>query len=115
MITLQSEDYEILKIIRANSGRTMSSIINEVMSSMRPVLSQMAKSLEYIRKATDEKTNRLKDVLDEAIAELEPAAGQIDMFLAKMDEATREEDDDKSLKKRKPKTAKIKKTASDGR
>lgn len=70
-VTLEQEDYDVLKRLSELSGTSMSKQIAELVQTVVPVLSQMADNFEKLKQADETIKNRLRISADNGLKQAE--------------------------------------------
>jgi hypothetical protein len=88
-ITLEQDQYLVLKRMADLQGGSMSRIVSDLLSEVVPVLNSVCDSLELAKKAQDDVRANLRRVAEEAQNDLEPIArmfsDQFDMFASELE------------------------------
>lgn len=90
-VTLTERQHEVLKIIAATGGSSMSSLLGELIEASLPTLERMANTFQKLRQAQILERAKMVEAMDESLAVLEPIAAaavdQFDLFLGKIEKA----------------------------
>ena len=94
-VTLTERQHEVLKIISATGGSSMSALLGELIEVSLPTLEWMANTFQKLRQAQTIERAKMVEAMDESLAVLEPIAAaavdQFDLFLGKIEQAAGEE------------------------
>lgn len=90
-VTLTERQHEVLKIISATGGSSMSALLGELIEVSLPTLERMANTFQKLRQAQTMERAKMVEAMDESLAVLEPIAAaavdQFDLFLGKIEQA----------------------------
>jgi hypothetical protein len=91
MVTMNPRVNDVLRSISDSSGRSMSSLVGELLEASLPTFERMAVTFQKLKHVQDLERSKVVEALDLAQSALEPIAvaamGQFDLFLANVEGA----------------------------